>query len=419
MGAERPAEHGAIGGKRPEVLMVSAMQIHSASAYALVRDAWTLGEERPLIMAGGSKAIFEPWDYFGLSEDGQVGADVVVTGEEYVLLELLERILAAQESPKRRCGRRSSGSAAAGLLEDIPGLVYRPDAPGGPPAVSGQHRHPAAGAGPRRTAAAVRRLRPVRAARTTGRRCPSIPSSASGSRATATWWPWSPRTAASSTAPTARSPATTNTPTASAGAERLVEEMSGIARHTGIAHFFGTDDNFFNDRPTVESMLTAMARGKVGNRTFRKAVYFATEATEFDVFKNQDLLPLARDAGMRALWFGIEDLTAELIKKGQSPEKTKTVFKLPAEAGHRPDADDDAPRRPAAVHVEGPLRADEPGGVPPPGGGDHLPDHDVDPVGGKPRLRGCLQQRRGPEVGRRKAGRGIPVRRQPPRGHRR
>ncbi len=79
-----------------------------------------------------------------------------------------------------------------------------------------------------------------------------------------------------------------------------------------------------------------MAGGKVGNRSFRKAVYFATEATEFDVFKNQDLLPLARDAGMRALWFGIEDLTAELIKKGQSPEKTRTIFKLLLKQGIAP-----------------------------------------------------------------------------------
>jgi radical SAM superfamily enzyme YgiQ (UPF0313 family) len=119
-------------------------------------------------------------------------------------------------------------------------------------------------------------------------------------------------------------------------AQRLVEEMAGIARYTGLSHFFGTDDNFFNDRDTVEEILGAMARGKVGERPFRKAVYFATEATEFDVFKNQDLLPLARDAGMRALWFGIEDMTAELVKKGQSPEKTKTIFKLLLKQGIAP-----------------------------------------------------------------------------------
>ena len=79
-----------------------------------------------------------------------------------------------------------------------------------------------------------------------------------------------------------------------------------------------------------------MAAGTVHGRPFRKAVSFATEATEFDVFKNQDLLPLARDGGLRSLWFGIEDLTAELVKKGQTPEKTKAVFKLLLKQGIAP-----------------------------------------------------------------------------------
>ena len=118
--------------------------------------------------------------------------------------------------------------------------------------------------------------------------------------------------------------------------QRMVEEMAGTAGLCGISSFFGTDDNFFCQRETAEGALTAMARGKVGNKPFRKAITFATEATEFDVFKNQDLLPLARDAGLRGLWLGIEDLTAGLIEKGQSPEKTKTVFKLLVKQGIAP-----------------------------------------------------------------------------------
>ena len=66
-------------GKPPEVLMISAMQIH-APAYRLIRDAWRLGDDRPLIMAGGPKAVFEPWDFFGLSPYGREGADAVATG---------------------------------------------------------------------------------------------------------------------------------------------------------------------------------------------------------------------------------------------------------------------------------------------------------------------------------------------------
>ena len=51
--------------------MVSAMQIHSEPAYRLIRDAWQLGDNRPLILAGGPKAVYEPWDFFGLSPDGR------------------------------------------------------------------------------------------------------------------------------------------------------------------------------------------------------------------------------------------------------------------------------------------------------------------------------------------------------------
>ena len=45
-------------------------------------------------------------------------------------------------------------------------------------------------------------------------------------------------------------------------AERLVEEISGIGRLTGITHYFGTDDNFFNDRATVEEAVPRWLRGK-------------------------------------------------------------------------------------------------------------------------------------------------------------
>jgi radical SAM superfamily enzyme YgiQ (UPF0313 family) len=63
-----------------------------------------------------------------------------------------------------------------------------------------------------------------------------------------------------------------------------------------------------------------------------------TEATEYDVYKNKDLLPLCREGGLRAIWFGIEDMTAELVKKGQSPEKTMELFKLLNEHGICPMA---------------------------------------------------------------------------------
>ena len=113
----RPSQ-ARIGGKPPELLLVSSMQIHSASAYRLIDDAYKLGENRPLILAGGAKAIYEPWDFFGLGPDVRQGADVVVTGEEFVLLELLDRLL--EFKAQRESWRRRSRARSEGALETYP-----------------------------------------------------------------------------------------------------------------------------------------------------------------------------------------------------------------------------------------------------------------------------------------------------------
>jgi hypothetical protein len=120
--------------------------------------------------------------------------------------------------------------------------------------------------------------------------------------------------------------------------ERLRDEIASITERANIPYFFGTDDNFFNNRETVDEVFTELARGRVRGKPFGKAIWFGTEATEFDVHKNQDLLPLARAGGLRAIWFGIEDMTAELVKKGQSPEKTKALFAILNRLGIAPMA---------------------------------------------------------------------------------
>ena len=91
-----------------------------------------------------------------------------------------------------------------------------------------------------------------------------------------------------------------------------------MVERTGIDSFFGTDDNFFNNHKAAEQILTAMAGGTVGGRPFRDAVWVGTEGTEHDVDRCADLMPLAREGGLRAIWFGIEDMTAELVKKGRA-----------------------------------------------------------------------------------------------------
>ncbi|HID78045.1 MAG TPA: radical SAM protein [Planctomycetaceae bacterium] len=319
------ADESRLGGRPPQLLLISAMQIHSAPAYRLIRDAWRLGAGRPLIVAGGPKAIYEPWDFFGLSEDGAVGADVVVTGEEYVLLELLERLLDFKR-PGDSLLEAFRRARRAGALEDVPGLVYRPDdGDGHPPYLinTGIQRlvadldelpTPLAALGlfepPHRGRRLARRPVPMpRLSRYTNI-LTVVPSR--GCRFRCTFCPI---------------PAYNQSTYRYKSGERLAQEMASIAQHTGIHTFFGCDDNFFNRRSVTEEILEAMARSSVRGRPFRDAIAFATEATEADVYKHRDLLPLARQAGLRSLYFGIEDLTAKLVKKGQSAEKTEAVFR--------------------------------------------------------------------------------------------
>ena len=72
--------------------------------------------------------------------------------------------------------------------------------------------------------------------------------------------------------------------------------------------------------------MTEMARTKIGGVPMAQRISFFTEATEFDVYKNLDILPLCRAGGLKAIWFGIEDITADLVNKGQTAGKTRDVF---------------------------------------------------------------------------------------------
>jgi radical SAM superfamily enzyme YgiQ (UPF0313 family) len=315
-----------LDGDSPQMLFVSSMQIHSASAYEMIADAYRLGDDRPFVLAGGAKAIYEPWHFFGCGPDGKYSADVAVTGEEFVILELLDRIMehrSGGENPRKTFHRLRR----SGLLDDIPGLVFREgdeNDPRGRLINTGIQRlvqdldelpHPLVGLALIEPPHHRRKLsaRPIALHKL--RRYANIVSlvTTHGCKFHCSYCPI---------------PAYNQFTFRWKSPDRLRDEMQTIAEQTGIPHYFGTDDNFFNNRETVEEIFTVLARGKVHRRPFRDAVFFATEGTEFDVFKNQDLLPLCREGGMRAIWFGIEDMTAELVKKGQSPEKTQALFKI-------------------------------------------------------------------------------------------
>jgi radical SAM superfamily enzyme YgiQ (UPF0313 family) len=317
--------------KPPQLLLVSSMQIHSASAYELIEDAYKLGDERPLILAGGAKGIYEPWDFFNVGTNQAYSPDVVITGEEFVLLQLLHRLMEfrGKNEHLRKVFHRLRRS---GLLDDIPGLVF----------VEGDDRVPAS----RLINTGIQRLvqdldelphpevslgvlEPPHRRRTMSRRAiePSRLHRYAGMISVVTTHgckfhcPYCPIPAYNQFTFRFKSPA------------RLRDELEVMAETTGINKFFGTDDNFFNNRETVEDIFNELVKGTVHGKPFRDSIFFGTEATEFDVFKNQDLLPLCRDGGLRAIWFGIEDMTAELVRKGQSPEKTQKLFEIMNQLG--------------------------------------------------------------------------------------
>src|SRR5512134_2963419 len=108
----------------PDVFMVSSMSLHSERCMELIRDAHRIDHaHRPLIIAGGPHAVYEPYDLFSADPARPGSADVVVTGEEFVLLSLIEVVLSTRgrgESMRSAFVRARDSRA----LDDVPGLVY-------------------------------------------------------------------------------------------------------------------------------------------------------------------------------------------------------------------------------------------------------------------------------------------------------
>ena len=321
----RPSR-ASLDGEPIEMLLVSSMQIHAERAYRLVADACSNPPQagRPLIIAGGPKAIYEPWDLFEIGGDPNVSADVAVTGEEFVLMQLVE-VLLTYRGAHASMGEAFLRARRDGALVEVPGLVYRRDHHLDAPLVTTgiqrlvrnldemphpligftllerPHRGPGLKSQPL-PASRVRRYSPIGSL-----------SISHGCKFNCDYCPI---------------PAYNQRTYRHKSGERIVAEMRQLREQLGIRFFFSTDDNFFNNRPAVEQMFETMSRATIAGRPLRKAVRWGTEATEFDTWKNRDLLRPARRSGLRAVWLGIEDLTSTLIKKGQSVNKTTDLFAL-------------------------------------------------------------------------------------------
>ena len=316
-----------LDGRAPDLFLVSSMGMHAPRAEALIRAACRIDPpDRPLIIAGGSKSIYEPWDFFSADPADPWGADVAVTGEEYVLLHLLEVLLSVRAAgePMRRAFARARDR---GLLDDVPGLVYARGADDGvaeelvdtgmqrlagdldelPDPVLGYGLLEAPGPGATLAsrplpAERVRRCTPLAALVLTlgcKFRCPYCPI-----------------------------PAYNQRQFRAKSGERISEEIERLYRAYHLALVFGADDNFLNDRRRALDIVETLARKAAdGSRPLRK-LRLTTEATVHDVLRMKDHLPLIREAGVWAFWLGVEDMSGALIRKGQTAGKTAEAFRL-------------------------------------------------------------------------------------------
>jgi radical SAM superfamily enzyme YgiQ (UPF0313 family) len=321
-----------LDGAIPDLFMVSSMGMHSGRCMELIGDARRIdAPHRPLIIAGGSHAIYEPHLFFDPSPDGPGGADVAITGEEFVLLSLLELLLSirgAGESMRSTFYRARDG----GLLDMIPGLVYPLGERDGVAAQlvhTGTQRllgdldelplpvlgyrllEPPGGSselGPRALAAGqVRRYSPISSlVMTFGCKfaCPYCPIPG-----------YNQRQHRLKSGP------------------RIAEEMWLLYKEFGLRYFFGVDDNFFNHKDRTLAIVETLARAQFEGVALRRKVRWYTEATVHDTLEMKDHLQLVRDAGCRALWIGVEDMTATLVKKGQSVDKTTEAFQRLRQVG--------------------------------------------------------------------------------------
>jgi len=324
-----------LDGRIPDLFMVSSMGMHEASCRQLIRDAWKIDPaSRPLIIVGGSYGVYESFKAFSTDVEQPASPDVVVTGEEYVFLSLLETLLTA------RAGDESMRTAFArardsGALDDVPGLLYAHNGRDGVAEElvdTGIQRlvgdldelpHPVLGyqlleppsrratLGPHALPASrVRKLSPISSlVLTFGCRfaCPYCPIPAYNQRQFRT-----------------KSP------------DRIVDEMHRLNRAYGYRYFFGTDDNFFNNTRRALDIIEILARAEPGGSPLGRRVRWGTEATIHDTLKMTDHLDLAHQAGLRALWIGVEDLTATLVNKAQSVDNTTDVFRRLRAAGIAP-----------------------------------------------------------------------------------
>ena len=106
---------------------------------------------------------------------------------------------------------------------------------------------------------------------------------------------------------------------------RIADEMRRLYKEYGLRYFFGTDDNFFNDKQRTLDIVDALVKAEIDGKPLRRIVRWYTEVTVHDTLRMKDHLPLIREAGCRALWVGVEDMTGDADQEG--PDRGPTPWR--------------------------------------------------------------------------------------------
>ncbi|MBS3098624.1 radical SAM protein [Candidatus Pacearchaeota archaeon] len=339
--------HARLNGKVPQIFGVSSMQIHEKDAHEKIRQAISMGDERPLIIGGGPHANYQAWDYF--DRDPTNSVDVAVMGETNVLYELLERIVEHRGNSQTML-ESFENAKRNGALDDVKGIMYLSDDreilinTGKPLLVADLDEFQPEIEGFRLIEPRSWRRKglknnpiPLGRIRNNGGTIVSMITSR-GCNFDCDYCPI---------------PENAQYTERSKSPERMVEDFKELTALLRPSFIFGTCDNALAfGRRHLEKQYEAMARATVNGKRFRDAIRYGTEATQHQADLNRDLFPIMRDGGVRALWFGIEDLTRELVTKGQSPEKTIRVFEAMNDSGIAPMA--------MMMHFQGqPLKSED------------------------------------------------------------
>ncbi|MBL7221567.1 MAG: B12-binding domain-containing radical SAM protein [Phycisphaerae bacterium] len=316
-----------LDGRIPDIFMISSMQLHTAPCKAMIQDACRIDPtRRPLIIVGGPKVMYEPWDVFSAKPENPWAADVAVTGEEYVLMNLLEVVLSI------RAGGESIRAAFvlardSGLLDGIPGLVY---ARGERDGVSDE----LVDTGIQRLVGDLDELAdPVLGYRLLEppNRGGGLASLAIPANRVGRYGPVGSLVltlGCKFVCPYCPIPAYNQRQYRTKSGDRIAEEIGRLYSEYHIRFFFGADDNFFNDKERTLDIAGTLARKvDAGSRPHCK-IRLGTEATIHDTLLMKEHLPLIRRAGVWGLWLGVEDMSGSLVKKGQSTDKTLEAFAL-------------------------------------------------------------------------------------------